>query len=547
MAHYYTDRNFFDNKRGVVVVMREFNVTGICVKNKHYMVDTSEKLAKIKSLVDKGYYFTINRARQYGKTTTLYLLSELLTPEYLCIKISFEGLGNESFETTEAFCDALLSLIQNALYILPDEDSRSVFQEYGREWHDKTVVNFKLLSRHITKMCKGRRVVLMVDEVDKISNNQVFLHFLGMLRDKYQVHNANGEDTFHTVILTGVHDIKNIKQKLITQGAYVQKSGEGIYNSPWNIAVDFDVDMSFNAKEISTMLVEYEKDYNTGMDISAISQEIYSYTRGYPFLVSRLCQHIDKKLDKNWTLEGVQEAVKIVLAENNTLFDDIYKNLGNYQDLYNLMYGLIISGVRYTYNIGNPSINFGMMYGLLMNIGGSVAVSNKIFELIISNYFISRNETEHGKKITGVLMEDVVNGGKFDMEGCLRKFAEHYYEMFTEKDISFLERHGRLLFLTYLKPLINGTGFYYIEAQTRSQRRMDIVLDYNKEQFIIELKLWHGENYKEKAYKQLLDYMESKNAKVGYLLTFNFNKNSEKVRGAKWIDCEGKRIFDVVI
>ena len=547
MAHYSTDRNFFDIKRGVVVVMREFNVTGICVKNKHYMVDTSEKLAKIKSLVDKGYYFTINRARQYGKTTTLYLLSELLTPEYLCIKISFEGLGNESFESTEAFCDALLSLIQNALCILRDENGKSVFQEYGREWHDKTVVNFKLLSRHITKMCRGKRVVLMVDEVDKISNNQVFLLFLDMLRDKYQVYTANGEDTFHTVILTGVQDIRNIKQKSITQGAYELKSSEGIYNSPWNIAVDFDVDMSFNAIEISTMLVEYEKDYNTGMDISAISQEIYNYTRGYPFLVSRLCQHIDKKFDKNWTLEGVQEAVKIVLAENNTLFDDIYKNLGNYQDFYNLMYGLIISGVRYTFNIGNPIINFGMMYGLLMNISGSVAVSNKIFELIISNYFISRNETEYGKKITGVLMEDVVNGGKFDMEGCLRKFAEHYYEMFTEKDISFMEIHGRLLFLTYLKPLINGTGFYYIEAQTRSQRRMDIVLDYNKKQFIIELKLWHGENYKEKAYKQLLDYMESKNAKVGYLLTFNFNKNSEKVRGAKWIDCEGKRIFDVVI
>ena len=51
---------------------------------------------------------TINRAKQYGKTTTLYLLSELLTPEYLCIKISFEGLGNESFETTDAFCDVLL-------------------------------------------------------------------------------------------------------------------------------------------------------------------------------------------------------------------------------------------------------------------------------------------------------------------------------------------------------------------------------------------------------------------------------------------------------
>ena len=65
------------------------------------------------SITDKHILFIfagnyLNRARQYRKTTTLYLLSELLTPEYLCIKISFEGLGNESFETTDAFCDVLL-------------------------------------------------------------------------------------------------------------------------------------------------------------------------------------------------------------------------------------------------------------------------------------------------------------------------------------------------------------------------------------------------------------------------------------------------------
>lgn len=527
--------------------MREFNVTGICVKNKHYMVDTSKKLAQIKALVDKGHYFTINRARQYGKTTTLYLLRELLTPEYLCVKISFEGLGDESFESSEAFCEAFLRLIQNALDTLSDDNGRRAFQGYGREWYDKSVVNFKSLNRHITKMCRDRRFVLMVDEVDKTSNNQVFLHFLGMLRDKYLARSASGEDTFHSVILAGVHDIKNIKGQLITQDMYVRKNGEETYNSPWNIAMEFSIDMSFHPGEISSMLAEYEEDHNAGMDVTAIAQEIYNYTSGYPFLVSNLCKIIDEELDKNWTVEGIQEAVKIMLAENNTLFDDIYKNLGNYPDLYKLMYELVISGARYTYNIGNPSISFGVMYGLLMNIGGSVAVSNRIFELILSNYFISRNETEHEKKTTGVLMEDVVDGDRFDMEGCLRKFAEHYYEMFSEKDISFLERHGRLLFLTYLKPLINGTGFYHIEAQSRSLRRMDIILDYNKEQFIIELKLWHGEHYKEKAYKQLLDYMEARNAGVGYLLTFNFNKNSEKERCAKWVDCDGKRIFDVVI
>lgn len=38
------------------------------------MVDISDRVAEIKKMVDTGKYFTINRARQYGKTTG-YMLS----------------------------------------------------------------------------------------------------------------------------------------------------------------------------------------------------------------------------------------------------------------------------------------------------------------------------------------------------------------------------------------------------------------------------------------------------------------------------------------
>lgn len=40
----------------------------------------------------------------------------------------------------------------------------------------------------------------------------------------------------------------------------------------------------------------------------------------------------------------------------------------------------------------------------------------------------------------------------------------------------------------FLRPIINGTGNYYIEAQTRDARRTDVIVDYLGEQFIIELK-----------------------------------------------------------
>ena len=56
-----------------------FNVSADCKPSLHYMVDITERLQKIKEFVDRGEYFTINRARQYGKTTTLRALKKYLS------------------------------------------------------------------------------------------------------------------------------------------------------------------------------------------------------------------------------------------------------------------------------------------------------------------------------------------------------------------------------------------------------------------------------------------------------------------------------------
>ena len=271
--------------------MRKFNVTGTCIPEEDYMVDISGKIAQIKKLVDNRSYFTINRARQYGKTTTLSRLHKTLSDsdEYICVRIDFQGLGDKEFKTDETFCHTIIKRIVKALKLLPAP------KEYVEQWENHNVSDFTSFSDHITKMCEDKKIVLIIDEVDKTSHNRVFLNFLSMLRGKFLLRKERMDYTFHSVILVGVYDIKNIKLKLINEGLHTPAEVEGkILNSPWNIAVNFDIDMSFNPAEISTMLNEYEADHKTGMDITAISEEIYKYTSGYPFLVSRICQCIDE-------------------------------------------------------------------------------------------------------------------------------------------------------------------------------------------------------------------------------------------------------------
>ena len=525
--------------------MRRFNVTGVCVPEKHYMVDIGGKLAQIEPMVARGDYFTINRARQYGKTTTLSLLKRMLKNDYIVASTSFEGLGDKIFASEDAFCAAFMRLIYKALAFT------DVTETYRDSWLNEDVNSFDRLSDHITEMCRpgaGKRFVLMVDEIDKTSNNRTYLHFLGLLRDKYLKQQQKEDYTFHSVILAGVYDIRNIKLKMINEGVYAPAAVENaMYNSPWNIAANFIVDMSFGPGEIATMLADYETEHGAGMDVPALAGEIFGFTGGYPFLVSRICQSIDEESGKDWTSRGVQEASGRILSERNTLFDDLYKNLENNQGLYDLIYDVLMLGKKRTYVVGSPAVDIADICGIIRETNQGVAVSNRIFELVICNYFIAKDESLPKKRITGVLQDDVVDGGRFDMEFCLRKFAEHYAEIFSERDAAFIEREGRLLFLSYLKPLINGQGFYHIESQLTDLRRMDLVVDFGVDQFILELKLWKGEAGHEKAYAQLAGYMGAKGASEGYLLTFDFRKGIHDKPRAKWVEFDGKRIFDVIL
>ena len=521
--------------------MREFNVTGVCVPNLHYMVDISEKIEKIYKLVEGSKYFTINRGRQYGKTTTIDRLEKYLTDNYICASISFQFSKKEMFANEEGFCQTLLKLIHNALTFSNEEEAKL--------WIDKSITDFLLLSEFITKRCRNKKIVLIIDESDEASDNNIFVTFLKMLRDKYLLRNTGKDFTFQSVILAGVYDVRNLKQKMILQGNYTPSSGESTMNSPWNIAVDFDIDMSFSAKEIETMLVEYEKDYHTGMNISEIAQEIRFYTSGYPYLVSRICLLIENKLDRNWTLKGVQEAIKIVLDEKSTLFDDLFKKIEENQELYYLLFDLTVGRIRYSYNADDPIIKIGLMFGFLEKGTDGLQIHNKIFEIRITNYFISKNLRKWRENNNAQSpFNEIVTNNFFDMELCLRKFQNHYSAIYTEKDLKFLERDGKLLFLTYLQPLINGRGFYHFESETRDFGRIDLIVDFLNQQFIIELKLWYGDSKHIEAYEQLANYLKSKKMDSGYLVTFDFRKKRpENFEECKWIEWEGKKIFDVVL
>lgn len=513
-----------------------FNVTGPCIPTLHYMVDTSNKIDEIVTdYVDAGEYFTINRARQYGKTTTLIALEKFLQETYIPISISFEGFGSSIFETEQGFISTFVSACAESMeYVCADERLISDWKQNSAQLY------FPALSAKISNLAKhaGKKIVLMIDEVDKSSNNQLFLDFLGMLRDKYINRSSRNMPTFHSVILAGVHDIKNLKMKLRPEEKHS-------YNSPWNIAARFDVDMSFSASEIATMLDEYEQDHHANMNTSKVAECLYYYSNGYPYLVSLMCRTIDDE-QLSWADEGIMGAVKSILYHSRdiSLFQDIQKNIESHEEFKAMLVQILVEGIPVTYNGLNPATDLGIIYGVFVPCDGKVMISNKIFETFIYNYLISVAVSRPVVEEYATRTKYIVDG-KLDMPLVLDRFAAFMKAEYRDEDGAFIEREGRLLFLSFLKPIINGTGHYVVEPETRGSRRMDVVVFYGGEEHIVELKIWHGEQAASEAYDQLTVYLLTQEQQIGYLLSFCDNRKSP--REGRTFMHNGCQIAEVIV
>ncbi|MCI8724732.1 MAG: 9-O-acetyl-N-acetylneuraminate esterase [Hungatella sp.] len=524
---------------------RYFNTEGLCKPNEHYMVRIDDRLERIKRLfVDQGKYFTINRGRQYGKTTTLRALAEYLRGDYLVVSMDFQMMSTASFENEKKFVNAFVRYFVKSV---KEKEDTSVLKELT-VLETGGPVDMDEMFVQLGKICEvsTKPVVMMIDEVDSASNNQVFLDFLALLRGYYL--ERENKSTFQSVILAGVYDIKNLKLK-------IRPEGEHKYNSPWNIAARFNLDMSFSTDQIACMLREYEEDNKTGMDIHTIAKCIYEYTSGYPYLVSAICKLLDEEIPESndfedmasvWTEEGIAEAVKIILKENTPLFDSMVKQLNIYKGLRNMIEEILYQGKEVFYSPDVESINMGMMFGLLKEKNNHVVISNRIFEMRLLNMFIAEEAVKseayrYGQRDKNQFIRD----SRLNMDLVLEKFVEYFTELYGENDERFVEAYGRKFFLLYLKPIINGVGNYYMEAQTRDAKRTDVIVDYLGEQFVVELKIWRGNEYNERGEDQLIGYLDYFHQKKGYMLSFNFNKRKEV--GVKVIEVGDKVIVEAVV
>jgi energy-coupling factor transporter ATP-binding protein EcfA2 len=521
---------------------KEFNTTGTCFPHLHYMADVSAKFDFAISLVEKGKYFAINRPRQYGKTTMMESLSRALikSDEWLVFNISFEGIDSQTGAEMTPFCQAFVRLLSRSMLNFGHSEWENYLKEKANEVTNLGDVS--LLITHLVNKSQ-KKCVMLIDEVDKSSNNQLFLDFLAMLRYKYLNRFNISDATFHSVILAGLYDVKSLRLKL-------GLNQEAKYNSPWNIAADFNVVMELQPNEIVPMLEDYCQEQNVRMNTEGVAQALFYYTAGYPFLVSALCKIVDeeimsKKTERVWTEFDIETAAdKLIKAERSTTnFDTLVKNLENSPELYDLIYRLVIEGEYIPYNLHAPVVNFALQHGIVGNSPDGLVIHNRIYREVIANYMTVKTIVERKSLNIETSAAYLLDNNALDMRKVLLKFQELMKIEYSKKDDSFIERNGRLIFLAFLKPIINGKGYAFKEPEISEEKRMDIAVSFFQHKYIIELKMWYGNAAHKKGLVQLGDYLDRQNQPEGYLVIFEQNVTKTWKKG--WIRANGKKVFAV--
>ena len=208
---------------------------------------------------------------------------------------------------------------------------------------------------------------------------------------------------------------------------------------------------------------------------------------------------------------------------------------------------LLFNGRKISYNLDDPTLSLASMFGFIKNKDGSVTIANRIFETRLYNFYLTSDEMKQSDIYQASVSDknQFVLNGTLNMRLVLEKFVIHFHELYGNSSDNFKEEYGRKHFLLYLRPIINGVGNYYIEAQTRDDKRTDVVVDYRGEQYIIEMKIWRGQEYNRQGEQQLADYLDAYGKDTGYLISFNFNK--KKTIGIREVLIREKTIVEAVV
>ncbi len=474
----------------------------------------------IKTMIDKGRYFSIFAPRQSGKTTFFKRVCRQLEkdPVYVAIILSFQDLKNLDKEQFYTLLEKeLYRQLINRLSEVNCHKTGTV-KQFLDSHRLTSHISFRLLFEELNRIIERKKIVIFIDEFDGIPLIELE-NFLTAIRELHQKYKDIEQKTLYSVGLVGIRNIT----KLIVGGV-----------SPFNIADQVDLP-PFSLKNVNDLYAQYTEETNQPFTPEAV-QRVYNETGGQPWLVNRLgtILTVDVKPETTGPIDekDVEKAIQLLLQERNAHYDNLYEKAVLYKETF---VEIVFDHVEYNPDDGDQT--WLEQYGLIKKKETKAVVANNIYKARYLKTFFK--EVKAYRDITP--QEYQLPGNRLDMERILLDFEQYIAQIgvnaFYQKwaapapgengevsETKPYEKTGQFLLTAWLYQFVRGGAGELRYEVLSGLGRMDVLLTYKGRKYIIETKVNRRNltrTLNDGVTQVSRKYLATESAHEGYLLVFD--------------------------
>lgn len=458
---------------------REFESTGFVVPEDSYFVPidnvTNKKGQNIRTMVDRGKYFSIFAPRQSGKTTFFEETVRQLhkDPTYVGITLTFQNYHN--LDTARFYSQIEKKLYKQLISRLKQVNCEKleVIQTFLESHRLSDHISFQSLFEKLNALIRYKKIVIFIDEFDGIPLGELE-DFLNTLRGLYQEYKSFKPKALYSVGLIGIRNVT----KLVVGGV-----------SPFNIADQVSLP-PFSLDNVRNLYAQYTAETNQPFTDAAL-RKIYEETAGQTWLVNRLGTILTVDI-KPRTVEpvdenDVQQAVGILLNEDNDHFDNLYEKAKLYKETF---VEIVFDCMEY--NIGDEDQGWLKQYGLIKNNNGTAETANNIYKTRFLKMFFKEAKADRHFSLKPYLLP----GNRLDIKQILFNFGAYISQIGVKAfyaEAKPYEKTGQFLLTAWLYQFVRGgkdkSGGEVRDELLTGLGRLDIMLSYKGKKYIFELKV----------------------------------------------------------
>jgi len=463
--------------------------------------------AQLHRYISDQLYWVLHAPRQTGKTTFLQSWMREINAgtEAIACYVSLGICGGQDVERSMlAICNAIRNAAKYSGLSIPVQ---------------KDDASFHILSSILTnwaELVNPKPLIVLFDDVDCLVD-EILLSFLLQLRSRYP---DRGVGKFPiSVAMAGMRDIKE----------YIISSKDGTVLNPAS---------PFNVKGDSTTLPNYTKDnvsklfaQRTEETGQLITQEaldyVYEQSKGQPWIVNSFFDRATQRVlpadsMETVTLKHILQAREQMIEARETHFDALAERLHDPEMIQ--LIEPIITGI-----VSPPSkfvtLDLARDLGLISwDRKKGLKIANPMYEEILTRYL---NSAYHDSMPSPSSWQWQKPDGSLDMNRMLKEFQKFWrrHSEIWEQRADYTEVFPHLLLMAFLQRVINGGG--NIDREYAAGRgRMDLMVEYNKQYYIVEVKLIHYYDtpavVREEGLEQIRTYRDKIDASApAYLIIFD--------------------------